>query len=815
MHGLGIQNNNGMRLMNFCDEAGLVVGGTMFPHRDIHKGTWRSPNLMYVNQIDHIIISRRHKSFLQDVRAYRGADIGQTDHYLLIGKIKLKLKKIQRNGRKPVFDSGRLRNENVREEFRQKLEDGFQAARQTDTDSMNVEESWSNIKRVYNETAEVVLGRRRKRTEEWISEEAWQLIKEKKELKVKIESSSDISVKQRFKVLHKQKAISVKSLTRRDKRRFRESKAEEAEEAARRGDQRTLYRIAGDLGGGYSGGNDGILKDRNGNKIVKEEDKIKRWQEHFQSVLNGNPPEEMHEFEDYTGEDLPVDVGTIRHDEICRAIRKMKNNKAPGEDYITGEMLKVTVEDTAVRKLHDLFHLVWSSETCPEDWKCGTIIKLPKKGNLADCNNWRGITLLSVPCKVLAEIVLERIYESLEQRMREGQAGFRKGRSCADQIFVLRNIIEQSVEWRRGVVINFIDFKKAFDSLHRPTMWNIIRSYGLPQKIINIIRMMYEGTTSCVRVGGTNTERFEITSGVRQGDVLSPVLFIIVLDWVMRRTFDISDGIPWVDGSRLTELAYADDIGLLAENIQSMNRVTEKLESEAAKVGLEINTRKTKIMKIQCNEDATVVLGGNDIEEVSSFEYLGSYVCNDGDVRKEVGVRIAKAGAMFSKMKKVWNDCKLSLKTKLKLFNSIIISVLIYGCETWKGLKEVENRLRVFESNCLRKILKIQWYEHISEEEVRRRSGQKSVILEMGLRRWRYYGHALRMESGRLPKQVMSWTPDGSRRPGRPKDTWRRTIQREKRNGGFEAEDVENIAERRDDWRRFIADLWATRPEQD
>ena len=119
------QNNNEMKLMNFCDEAGLIIGGTMFPHRDIHKGTWRSPNLMYVNQIDHIIISRRHRSFLQDVRANRGADIGQTGHYLLIGKLKLKLKRTQRNCRKLVFDSSRLLNETVKDDFRRKLEKSF------------------------------------------------------------------------------------------------------------------------------------------------------------------------------------------------------------------------------------------------------------------------------------------------------------------------------------------------------------------------------------------------------------------------------------------------------------------------------------------------------------------------------------------------------------------------------------------------------------------------------------------------------------------------------------------------------------------
>ena len=454
--------------------------------------------------------------------------------------------------------------------------------------------------------------------------------------------------------------------------------------------------------------------------------------------------------------------------------------------------------------------MVWDSEVCPDDWKRGTIIKLPKKGNLADCNNWRGITLLSVPGKVLAMIILERIYESLDERMKEGQAGFRRGRSCGDQIFVLRNIIEQSVEWRRQLIVNFIDFKKAFDSLHRASMWNILRSYGLPIKIINVIKLLYDGSTSCVRVGGTNTESFEITSGVKQGDVLSPVLFILVVDWIMRRVVEDEDGIAWVDSSRLSDLAYADDIALLSEDADGMNRITEKLAREAGKVGLEINQGKTKVLTVQPREDVRIELGENLIDEVNSFEYLGSFVCNDGDVRKEAGIRIGKAGAVFSKMKKVWSSPGISLKTKVRLFNSTVMTIVLYSSETWKGLKEIENRLRVFESNCLRKIMNIKWYEHVSEEEVRVRSGQQSVIQKLRTQRWRYYGHVLRMGDERLPKQVLSWTPEGSRRPGRPKDTWRRTIQRDMRTRGLGTEDVESLVQQREEWRRFIADLWAT-----
>ena len=133
----------------------------------------------------------------------------------------------------------------------------------------------------------------------------------------------------------------------------------------------------------------------------------------------------------------------------------------------------------------------------------------------------------------------------IDTKLREEQTGFRKGRGCTDQIFTLRNIIEQSIEWNMPLFINFIDFKKAFDSVHRNTLWKLMGSYGIPNKIINLVKCFYNNFKCSVILGNTISENFIIKSGVRQGCVLSPILFLMTIDWIKRKTTREHHGIQW------------------------------------------------------------------------------------------------------------------------------------------------------------------------------------------------------------------------------------------------------------------------------
>ena len=143
--------------------------------------------------------------------------------------------------------------------------------------------------------------------------------------------------------------------------------------------------------------------------------------------------------------------------------------------------------DITAKMLHPLFEKIWNEGKMPNDWKCGLLIKIPKKGDTANCDNWRGITLLSIPSKVFTRILLNRIKEHVNHRLRKEQAGFCPNRSCIDHINTLRIIIEQCVEWSSRLYAVFINFEKAFDSVNREAIWKEVKRYGIPKQLADLI----------------------------------------------------------------------------------------------------------------------------------------------------------------------------------------------------------------------------------------------------------------------------------------------------------------------------------------
>ena len=448
-----------------------------------------------------------------------------------------------------------------------------------------------------------------------------------------------------------------------------------------------------------------------------------RWREHFQTVLNHeeplNPPEVM------PSDELNIRTGRITRIEIKSAIKKLKNGKAAGGDNIPPEAIKAG-GDTSEEVLLSLCNRIWDEEKIPEEWRKGLLIKLPKKGDLSYCKNWRGIMLLSMASKVFCRVILECIKTALDEKLREEQAGFGAGRSCTDQIATLRIIVEQSIEWQSSLYINFID------SISRDVLWRLLWHYGMPDKIVIIIRALYEGFSTQVVHNGQKTQPLNMKTGVRQGCLLSPLLFLVALDWVTRTAFDRKRGIQWTFTTSLEDLDFADDLALLSHRIQDIRDKTRALEVQSAKVGLKINATKTKLMRIGTKRDNSVSVTGEWVEEVDEFTYLGSIVSKKGGTNEDIQARIGKARQAFAMLRPIWRSTALTTKTKLRVFGSNVKAVLLYGSETWRLTKGLKQKLQVFINKSLKNILRIWWPRKTATRSFGDKQGNDRLELGVG-----------------------------------------------------------------------------------
>ena len=278
----------------------------------------------------------------------------------------------------------------------------------------------------------------------------------------------------------------------------------------------------------------------------------------------------------------------------------------------------------------------------------------------------------------------------MEPLLRPNQNGFRAERSTTSHILALRRLIEGIKDKQLECIITFIDFKKAFDSVHRGKMLKILKAYGIPDGIVKAIDIMYSNTQAVVISPDGETDAFEILAGVLQGDTLAPYLFIIVLDYVMRMSIgQDKDTLGFTVTPRrsrrypaeiLTDLDFADDIALLSDTLQQAQNLLSRVESAAATVGLQMNASKTKFMTYNIKGNAVLyTIDGKHLDQVNDFQYLGSWV---DESEKDFKIRKALAWKACNKMRTLWKS-NLSASLKISFFRAAVESILLYGAEGW------------------------------------------------------------------------------------------------------------------------------------
>lgn len=496
--------------------------------------------------------------------------------------------------------------------------------------------------------------------------------------------------------------------------------------------------------------------------------KVEVLKDHFQQLLNAHRPSNSLIITPIVQDELPVDCGPITIQELEEASHRLKNNKASGMDNIPSELLKL---QEIQRMLLPIFNDVWTKCELPSLWQLSSLVAIPKKGNLALPSNYRGIALLSSSLKLFNRIIYQRLQPHLEPFLLGTQNGFRGGRSCAEHILTLRRLIEEcETRSKLGAVLIFVDFAKAFDSIDRDVLFDILTAYGVPRKLIDVIKAIYSYSRSCVLACDATSSEFTTSCGVLQGCTLSPYLFITVLDYVLRSTVESSfEGLEIVPrkSSRhprvlLNHLAFADDVVLIASSMDQAQNMFAKLENVGAKVGLQINYSKTKIMKIgyisddiRCDKTLIGMDGCSTINQVEEFCYLGSHLRS---CARDFASRRALAFDALNKLWRVWKS-NISRECRVRLFKSLVESIYLYGMETYSLTKTLIKRIDGGYSLMLRKALQIPYHTHTPNSEVFQDLPVPSQILKA--QRLRLVGHCLRAtgSSFQPASDLVLWTP--------------------------------------------------------
>ncbi|RUS69983.1 hypothetical protein EGW08_022255 [Elysia chlorotica] len=210
-------------------------------------------------------------------------------------------------------------------------------------------------------------------------------------------------------------------------------------------------------------------------------------------------------------------------------------------------------------------------------------------------------------------------------------------------------------------------------------------------------------------------------------------------------------------------------------------------------------------------DSGSKTLSQENLPTTEEFTYLGSKVRHDGGAGTDIQSRLSKARNSFRVLNNVWRSSQYKVKTKLRLYQSCVLSTLLYGSEGWRMTQSDLNKLSTFHTKNLRRILRISWPETISNQHLLARCNQLCMDTIIMQRRWRWLGHVMRKEQGNITRTALHWTPEGRRKRGRPKNTWRRTVESELKTMKHTWSSVQRLAQNRQEWRSFVAALHAMR----
>ncbi|KAL1446569.1 hypothetical protein WDU94_003622 [Cyamophila willieti] len=795
-HGLGSRNERGDEFINFCIENNLIITNTWFEQKMSSRFTWTSPaNNQIKNKIDYICISRRFKNAITNSKSRPGAECG-SGHVPVVANLQLKLKKVTNKPRKISWDLQKCKNMSTKEQFSAVFMSEIDKDKKEDY-NININNCWDGQKKALMKAAEKEIGKSQSMAKEkWMTQAILDEMEVRKELKMKSILGEEHVIR------YKEARKKVQQMCRKAKELYMNKECEEAEILERVNTNKFHTKIKS-LMKKDNKVSEYILGD-NGEELYEAEEQLHRWKQYCEQLYKDSDRPQL--------EPRIVDDNEIpkfTEEDIKRILKDLSNNKAVGTDQIPIEFVK-SLNEGAISEILMLINSIYKDGILPNDFLESIFIPLPKKNKAKNCADFRTISLISHSSKILLSLIRERITKRIEQNLTETQMGFRAGKGCRDGITALRVMLERSVEMKVDVFLAFVDFEKAFDNLKHESLKDILEEIDIPKAELRLIENLYWNQKGKVRTKFGDSETFNIEKGVRQGCLISPILFNIYVEKIIEKALGMENKGFTINGRIVNNLRYADDTLIIAKSKNELKRLLEQLQNACAEFGMRINMKKTKTMTVRKiekqEEEPNITLGAETLEEVKKYPYLGADITHDARCVQEVKKRIGIAKNSFWKHKEILRR-NVNLPTKLRILNTYIFSTFTYACESWTIDEYIAKRITGFENWCYRRILRVKWTDKIRNVEILRRIGKSSfdLLSRIKKRKMAYAGHIMRGSSGEFLLNIMEGKIAGSRDRGRQRRKWSDDIKDWAKIRTYG--ECKRMAERREDWRNVIVNI--------